>query len=78
MQLRPPSPEQLAYQRSHGHEDRRMVLFVSTGIMTGAATIAVILRLISRRVNNTKLRADDYAIIVALVGSLLHLLWFAH
>ncbi len=59
--------EEIFVQLVHGHEDRRPLLFISTSIITLVATIAVVLRFISARLNSSVLRADDYTIFVALV-----------
>ena len=68
MKLQPPTPEDIAYQLKHASDDRRVVLFVSTALMNAVATVAVVLRLVARRINRTKLLADDYTIFAALVG----------
>ncbi|KAI9756399.1 MAG: hypothetical protein M1815_003660 [Lichina confinis] len=69
MKLQPPTPEDIAYQLEHASDDRRVVLFVSTALMNAVATVAVVLRLVARRINRTKLLADDYNIFAALILS---------
>ncbi len=68
MRVRLPNAEETFYQLLHASDDRRKVLFVSTACMMFVGTMAVILRLIARRRNKGRFCADDYAILVALVG----------
>jgi hypothetical protein len=67
MRVHIPTPEEIFVQLVHGDEDRRPLLFISTSIITVVATIAVVLRFISARLNGSILRADDYTIFLALV-----------
>ena len=62
--------EDVNRQIAHASDNRRVVVICSMSAMTLVATIAVILRLVARRVNQASWRKDDYAILVALVGAL--------
>ena len=54
-------------QLEHLHENRAMEDVVPTMIVLGLATLAVPLRLYSKRMISARLKADDYLIIIAWV-----------
>ena len=62
-----PSPDNIAYQRSHSHENRSKELIAACVVCLTAAYLAVPLRFLSRRLGKTALKADDYTIVIALV-----------
>ena len=64
------APASLAFQEAHLHDDRSLGLKVTFVIALIVANVAVALRIVSRRIANAPLRADDYTIIVALVSSI--------
>lgn len=64
------SPEQVAYQLAHRHEDRSGAIIGAITAVTILATIAVILRFMARRVIRAKIMADDYFTVAALVRSI--------
>ena len=65
----PLSPAEIEYEMSHIKDDRQKEMIVSSAICIAIAIIAVILRLVARRLSRAKIMADDYMIIVALVST---------
>lgn len=63
----PLTAAKLNYQLSHYYESKVGSLIAGTVVMVVASTIAVVLRLISRRVKKAKLGADDYVAVAGLV-----------
>ena len=61
------SPQEIAYQEAHIDDDRRVNVVISMVICRTAAWIAVVLRLVSRRLAKCHLQMDDYMILVGLV-----------
>lgn len=61
------TPAAILYQLQHEKDNRSAVVTVTTSVFMIAATTAVLLRLISRRIVGLHWRADDYAVVVALV-----------
>lgn len=64
-----PTPKEIQYQEEHIHDDRSGNIVTSHAICITIAVIAVLLRLISRRMIKASIQADDWMIIVALVRS---------
>ena len=60
-------PAQAQYQLDHVDESRANNIRSSLIACLAIATIAVILRFVSRRMVTTSIRADDWMIVVALV-----------
>lgn len=60
-------PASLAFQEAHLHDDRSLGLKVTFTLALIVATVAVALRIVSRRISNAPLKADDYTIMIALV-----------
>ncbi|KAL6714621.1 hypothetical protein ACLMJK_008046 [Lecanora helva] len=74
-------PEELKYEIAHIKDDRRGDIIAACATCIAAAIIAVILRLLARRLSKAKILADDYMIIVALVfcmGQVATLLYTVH
>ena len=61
------APSSLAFQETHLHDDRSLGLKITFVFALVIATVAVALRVASRRISNAPLKADDFTIIVALV-----------
>ena len=62
------SPSEVQRQLAHASDNASSQILVSHYICLPLATIAVILRLLSRYLSKTaRLRADDYAVIIAWV-----------
>ncbi|MCJ1463280.1 hypothetical protein MMC07_001886 [Pseudocyphellaria aurata] len=61
------SPAEIAYERAHIHEDKRGSTIAGLAVLSVVSTIAVALKLTSRRRTRAGLQADDYTISVALV-----------
>lgn len=61
--------EEIDYQLIHIDEDRSEALVVSHTICLVLAGIAIILRLIARRISKAAIKADDYMIILAFVSN---------
>ena len=64
------SDTEISYQRDHINDNKTTQLVVANVIAISAATIAVVLRLVSRRLNKASLQADDFMIVVGLVSSI--------
>lgn len=62
-----PTPEELQYQYEHYDESYVPQVRVSMSICIALATVAVVLRVIARRMNNAALGHDDRVIVFALV-----------
>ena len=56
------------YQLLHIHDSRVPKVIVSLAVCLPAAYIAVVLRFVSRRIGRVPLKADDWWIVVGLVG----------
>lgn len=65
-----PTPADVEYQEAHIHESRQHEVVASNVAVLTLATVAVILRLVARRITKAPLQKDDYTIIVALVRTL--------
>jgi hypothetical protein len=61
------SVDAISYQLEHYDDDRRKEVVVVTMVMAGLATLAVLLRLWSRKLVAAKWKADDYLIIIGLL-----------
>lgn len=66
------SPEEIAYQLANYEQDKTPALKGSSICLIILATIAVVLRMLSRRIKGKESRmgmfgADDYSIVLALV-----------
>ena len=68
----PLSPVEIKEEAAHIRDDRGGDMVASCVTCITAAIIAVILRLLARRLSKAKILADDYMIIVALVALLLN------
>ena len=62
-----PSPEEIEYQLEHYNDSYVNEIHVSMSICLALATVAVILRVLARRMNKASLGKDDHMIFVALV-----------
>lgn len=60
-------PEELAYQKAHIADDRRADIIIAIAVCLPVAYVAVILRIMSRRVAAVPLLADDWTMMIALV-----------
>lgn len=70
-----PSPSEVQSQFAHIHDDKAAQIVVSHAICLPLATIAVVMRLLSRRLCRTsRLQADDFMVIAALVSPLTSLI----
>ena len=61
------SPAEAAYQLAHANQSRTGQLIDSTAALSAVATVLVIARFIIRIYTNVGLKADDWAILTALV-----------
>ncbi|KAG7007105.1 calcium-transporting ATpase [Physcia stellaris] len=61
-----PSPEQIEYQLEHYNDSYVNEIHISMSICLALATVAVILRILARRMNKASLGKDDHMIFVAL------------
>ena len=64
----PLPPAEIKYELAHIRDDRASNIVVSSVICISLATIAVMLRLLARRLSKAKILADDYMMIFALVS----------
>ncbi len=62
------SPEELQYQLEHQYQNRVADIIIANTIMLAAAYVAVVLRFASRRPMHATLGADDWMMVVGLVG----------
>lgn len=63
------SPAEAAYQLAHASQSKFGQLVGSTAALTALATVLVTARFISRTYTKVGLRADDWAILIALILS---------
>ena len=61
-------PEDIQYQQQHIDDNRASDLITTFATCTALAYLAVVLRLIARRLNKTTLQADDFWVLIALVS----------
>ena len=61
------SPHEIAVETAHYDDNKSPTVIAGSIILIATATLAVILRLVSRRFRRLQLGADDYMIILALV-----------
>lgn len=59
---------QIEYMAAHVHEDRRHGYIIANTIMLVAASVAFILRFVSRRLGGVKLGVDDWFMVVGMVS----------
>lgn len=60
--------ENIDYQLAHINEDRSQALIVSHALCLVLAGVAIVLRLVARRMSKAAIKADDYMIIAAFVS----------
>lgn len=61
-------PAEAAYQLAHIDESRVSDIVVSHIICLVIATVAIVMRFVSRKLNKTAIQADDWMIVAALVS----------
>jgi len=61
------SPEEVAREMAHWNDDKAPTVVAGSIILIVTATLAVTLRLISRKFRRLAVGADDYMIILALM-----------
>ena len=61
------NPAEAAYQLAHANQSRTGQLIDSTAALSAVATVLVLARFIIRVYTNVGLKADDWAILTALV-----------
>lgn len=61
------SPPEAAYQLAHAHQSKTGQLIGSTAALSALATVLVFARFVTRVHTKVGLKADDWAILVALV-----------
>lgn len=61
------SPEEVAREKAHWNDDKSPTVVAGSIILIVTATLAVTLRLISRKFRRLALGADDYMIVLALM-----------
>ena len=62
-----PSPAEIQYQVEHWDESYVDEMHISMSICLALATVAVILRVVARRMSKASIGKDDHMIFVALV-----------
>ena len=60
-------PQAIKFQKMHVKDDRTKEIIAVSMVLFALAVVAVILRLLSRKLTGMKLKADDWLILVALV-----------
>lgn len=61
------SPEEIAYEESHIHDNRAYQLIVPIAIFGFVAFVCVVLRPIARRSSHMSLGLDDFLILASMV-----------
>ena len=62
-----PTPTEVSYSQAHLNDDRIPTIIAVDTLLLSVASIAVILRFVSRSIVKSALRADDWMIVVGLV-----------
>lgn len=62
------TPQEIVYETVHFHDNKGPAIVGGSILLIVFATIAVVLRLVSRRIKRTAWGADDYTIVLSLVG----------
>ena len=60
--------EEIEYQKLHYHDDKAPAIYAGSTLLIASATIVVVLRLVARRMSSASWQADDFSIVIALVG----------
>ena len=66
------TPDQLAYQMAHIHQDRGPYLIATTAVLSVLSTAAIYLRFLVRWRTKVGFKTDDYAILMAGVSRASH------
>lgn len=61
-------PQEIVYETIHFRDDKSPAIVGGSILLIVVATIAVVLRLVARRIKRTAWGADDYTIVLSLVG----------
>ena len=61
------SPTDAAFQLAHAHQSKTGQLIGSTGTLSALATVLVLARFITRVHTKVGLKADDWAVVIAMV-----------
>lgn len=61
------SPEDVAFQKAHIHDDRSRDIIVSHIICLSLAFIAILLRFLSRHIGKVRLEPDDWMVVAAFI-----------
>lgn len=62
------TPQEIVYETIHFRDDKGPAIVGGSILLIVFATIAVVLRLVARRIKRTAWGADDYTIVLSLVG----------
>ena len=60
-------PEEAQYQSAHVHDSKRASIAITFSICLPIQLLAVLMRLISRRIGRTKYGTDDWVMVLGLV-----------
>lgn len=63
-----PQEQEIVYETIHFRDNKGPAIVGGSILLIVFATIAVVLRLVARRIKRTAWGADDYTIVVSLVG----------
>ena len=66
-----PTPEDIKYQLQHINDSRQHEVVAAITTVLTLATVAVIFRVVARRLTKASLQKDDYMIFAALVLTLI-------
>lgn len=61
------SPEEIASQQAHIHDDRSNDIIISHAICLSLALIAIVLRFLSRHIGKVRLEPDDWMIVASFI-----------
>ena len=67
------TPQETGYETLHFRDDKGPAIVAGSILLIVFATIAVVCRLAARRIKRTAWGADDYTIVLSLVGLRLRL-----
>ncbi|KAK3213942.1 hypothetical protein GRF29_28g1538354, partial [Pseudopithomyces chartarum] len=62
------TPEEIAYETSHQNEDRGGLLIAISSVFTAAAVLCFIIRIVARRISQSRINLDDYLSLGATIS----------
>lgn len=62
------TPEEIAYETSHQNEVRGGLLIAISSVFTAAAVLCFIIRIVARRISQSRINLDDYLSLGATIS----------